>query len=368
MAVDRQALWTSVSAAAASAAAVAIVAVVIWNTAGKQRNQFIAELAALNAKVEAANAKIDKASETVAEIKKITALENTTKQLGQLNAEIKKTNDGLAELQKASSLEGIKTTLAQLDSKIEKTGAALAELKKSTSTDDIKAAFKGIETTLASVAAKIEATDKTLTEIKSAAQRPSDAPSAGDAARDKAITKLNAAVDDLKADVASSASSQNKSLDAIAKSVDTLKALAVTQNAAKNVAAVHAPEQPAAETTSSIPVRQPLTVRFDKAGRTIVDAQTNAIIGDLKTIMKGRRDCSISVAGYTDTLGSDDVNLDVSKERADMIAAKLKAAFAGQTMPIDSVGWGERRLKVWTPNGKRELANRRVDVSVDCKG
>lgn len=368
MAGERLTLWTSVSAAAATVVVVAVSAVVIWHTAGKQRDQFIAELTALNGKVEATNAKIEKANETVAEIKKITALENTTKAIGQLNSEIKKTNEGLAELQKVSSLDGIKITLAQLDSKIEKAGTALAEIKKMAPMDSIRAELKGIETALASLAAKVATTDKTLAEIKSASPHSSDTSPAGDAARDQAIAKLSNAIDDLKTGMAGNASSQNKSLEAIAKSIDSLKAPAMAQKGGMNLAGLHASEPPAAETTSSIPATQPLTVRFDPDARAQVDAQTNAIIGHLKTIMKDRHDCSISVAGYTDTLGSDDVNLDVSKERADMIAAKLKAAFAGQKISIDSVGWGERRLKVWTPDGTSKMANRRVEVGVACKG
>ena len=421
---ERLTLWTSASAAAATVVAIAATALVFWNVTAKERAHFATELAALNAKVEKANetvaeikkitalqstseelgllnselkktndklaqlqkassldgikstleqldAKIEKTSKTVAEIKKITALENTAKDLDLLNSELKKTNDKLVELQKASSLDGIKSALAQLDAKVEKTGAALAELKKPAPADGMGAEFDGIKAALASFAtdieAKIEASNKTLADLKVASLHANDMQSASNAARDKAIAKLETAISDLKTGIADNASLQNKSLDAIAKSIDSLKTLVMAQKAGKEPGGLHVPEPPATETTSSIPAIQPLTIRFDKIGRANLDAQTNAIIGKLKMIMKDRRDCSLSVAGHTDTLGSDDVNLDVSKERADMVGARLKTAFAGQKIQIDSVGWGERRLKVLTPDGRRENANRRVEVSVDCK-
>jgi outer membrane protein OmpA-like peptidoglycan-associated protein len=346
MAGERVTLWTSAAAAGAAFVAVAISAAIIWNSAGKQRAQFVAELAALNTKLDAVNAKIDKAGETVTEIKKITSVETTTKALEQLNSEIKKTNDGLAKLQKTSSLDGVKTTLAKLDAEIGKTATALADIKKSTATDLVKGDLAGIETRLASLAAGIEA-------------------------------KLESAIGELKTGIADNASSQSKSLAEIASSIAALKTTATAaqmaaqqaaQKVEKAVAVARPPAPPAPDVTASIPVVQPLIVNFGAAGRAGLDAQTNKVIANLKTIMKDRRGCAISVAGYADTLGRDDVNLDVSKERADLVATKLRTAFAGRNVRIDSVGWGERKLKVWTPDGRRQMANRRVAVSVDCKG
>lgn len=387
MAAERVTLWTSAAAAGATFAAVAISAVVIWNSAGKQRLHFDSELAALNAKLDAANAKIEKASETVTEIKKIASLETTAKTLAQLNAEIKKTNDGLAKLQQTSSLDGIKTTLAKLDAEIGRTGAVLAELKKSTASDLVKGDLSGLETRLTSLAAgidaKLAATDKSLAEITASGKKEAAGKAIADTARDKAdavrdksIARLESTMGDLKTGIADSISSQNMTLAEIARSIAALKTTTsatqmtsqqTAQKVEKAIAVVRAPEPPIPEITSSIPIKQPLTINFGTANRASLDAQANTVIANLKTIMKGRHNCAISVAGYTDTLGRDDVNLDVSQERADLVAARIKTAFAGQDVPIASKGWGERKLKVWTPDGRREMANRRVDVSVDCK-
>jgi outer membrane protein OmpA-like peptidoglycan-associated protein len=329
-----------------------------------QRAQLAAEISGLNAKV-------DKTYAAVGEIQKASALEDTGRALAALNADIQKTNARLAELQQASSLDGIKGALAQLDSKIEKAGATLVDLKKPAPLDGIKAEFDGIKSGLNAITAridgKIEASDKALAEIKAVALQASSAQSLDDAARDKTVAKLNVAIADLKTSIANTVSAQSKSLDAITNSISTLKT-AMTQTAEMNSRDHQAPQSPAVETTSSIPIPQPMTVRFDDSGRANLDTQTVEVVGNLKTIIKDRRNCTISVAGYTDTYGRDDANLDMSQQRADMVSAKLKSAFAGQTVQIDSVGWGERRLKVWTPDGAVEMANRRVDVSVDCKG
>jgi outer membrane protein OmpA-like peptidoglycan-associated protein len=345
MPVERQTLWTGAVTAGATIAAVAVCGIVLWNLGATQR----AELTALNAKV-------DQTRSAIAEIQKISTMEDTGKALAALNADIQKTNARLTELQQASSLDGIKGALTQLDSKVEKTGTALTELKKATPLDGIKAELEGIKSGLNAITvrieSKIEASDKALAEIKAGALQAKNAQPSGDTAI---------------AGLAETVSAQSKSLEAITNSIDTLKT-AMAQTSETKSRDHLAPRSSAVETTSSIPAAQPLIVRFDDSGRANLDTQTSAVIGNLKTLMKDRRNCTISVAGYSDTYGRDDANLDVSQQRADMVSAKLKPAFATQAVQIDSIGWGERRLKVWTPDGTVEMANRRVEVSMDCKG
>jgi OOP family OmpA-OmpF porin len=111
----------------------------------------------------------------------------------------------------------------------------------------------------------------------------------------------------------------------------------------------------------------PLTVEFAKVGSTDAEDQAKMLATRLKDIIKGRKNCTISVAGYADTMGRDDWNLTISKRRARNVAEKLKAAFAGQDVLINEAAWGERRLKDWTPDETPNAINRRVDVSVSCK-
>jgi outer membrane protein OmpA-like peptidoglycan-associated protein len=303
----------SVFFAAAIGAGIAVggSAFAIYNITAKQRAQFETRLAAIDAK-------LDKTSAAVAETGKTMSLADTAKELGKLNLEIKKTNAGLVDLQNASSSDGMKNALAQLDGKIERTNAAVADL----------------------------------------------------GAR-------------LQSGLAAQAASQKQALDTFAKSIEQAevsskqaseRVTVQTKNDAMEgktfesrelvVVYVRQPDV-TADTTASIPAA-PLSVRFDKIGAVDPKGQTAPIIASLKKIVKDKQDCTISIAGYADTLGGDAVNLDISRKRAEAVAAQLRIAFAGQAVKIQEVGWGERQLSVWTPDGKSENANRRVDISVAC--
>jgi outer membrane protein OmpA-like peptidoglycan-associated protein len=117
--------------------------------------------------------------------------------------------------------------------------------------------------------------------------------------------------------------------------------------------------------TAAVPIA-PLSVNFQKIGGTDETAQTAAIVARLKDLLKDRHGCAISVAGYADTLGNDDINLAVSKDRAHAIAVKLKDAL-GSDVQIAETAWGERRLKELTKDNVASKANRRVDIAVHCK-
>ncbi len=321
MAGERQALWVGAVTAGTTIAAVAICAAVLWNLGATQRAQLIADLAALNAKV-------DKTHAAVAEIQKASTLEDTGKALAALNADIQKTNARLAELQQTSSLDGIKGALAQLEGKVGTTDKAFARLD--TAVNELKGA-------LASTAAAQTAA------LQKIAVRIDTVGSAAEIANKQIVDQI---------------SFQNK---------DAAKPAA--KDAASDLMVVYVATPPAfgADTTESVSGKPPLSVRFEKIGSTDARGQTKAVVADLKKIINGRQDCAISVAGFADTLGSDAVNLDVSRERAEAVAAGLKTAFANESVEVRKVAWGERQLKVWTPDNRSEKANRRVDISVDCR-
>ena len=112
---------------------------------------------------------------------------------------------------------------------------------------------------------------------------------------------------------------------------------------------------------------QPLDIQFEKIGSTDDNGQAALIIPKLKALVQGRNGCTISVAGYADTVGGDQVNLKISQKRAQNIAQKIKAAFSGSDVKVNEAAWGERRLKAWTPDGTANENNRRVDIAVNCK-
>jgi outer membrane protein OmpA-like peptidoglycan-associated protein len=106
------------------------------------------------------------------------------------------------------------------------------------------------------------------------------------------------------------------------------------------------------------------TLYFDiaKSGGPLIDKGVAKIVPTLKEHM-GKAPCRIYVTGFADTLGNDLSNLKLSNERADYVAAKLRAA----GLEVYSVeAWGERRLKINTYDGVKNENNRRVVIEMHC--
>lgn len=76
-----------------------------------------------------------------------------------------------------------------------------------------------------------------------------------------------------------------------------------------------------------------------------------------------RPGAEVQVTGYTDTLGSADDNDRLSQKRAEEVLAVLAQQGIDPNM-LSAVGRGERDLRVQTPDGTREPANRRVVVTI----
>ncbi len=93
-----------------------------------------------------------------------------------------------------------------------------------------------------------------------------------------------------------------------------------------------------------------------------ISDQIRAVIAKSREHAQQRK-CRINVLGFSDTLGNDASNLELSQKRAEYIAAKLKSA----GLNIGAVkGWGERWLKVHTVDGVKNEENRRVVVEMTC--
>ncbi len=270
------------------------------------------------------------------------------------------------------------TQIETLSAKVDKTSAALADLAAkpaSTPSAGPAPALGGIEASLAKLSAKLDATDKTLAALATKID-----------AADKALADIKSAsggVGDLK----SAAAAQNQALQRIAASVDGIKTATEAQKTA--IASLSTPtttvakDTAQAETAKAAAERElmvvyvpqsavaaagappALTVRFARTGGVNANTQTQTVAADLKKIIGNRKGCVVTVAGYADTLGSDSVNLAVSRERAQMVANGLRTALPG--IEVKEVAWGERHLAVWTPDEKVEMANRRVDINVECK-
>jgi len=302
-----EALAAGTSAVLGAALAVAATAFVLWNSTADERTKFNAQLGALNAK-------LDKTSAAVAELGKVPPVSG-------------------------SGGNETGTALNALSAKLDATNKSLAALT-----------------------ARIDSTDKTLADIKASAAATGDLKSAA-TAQTQSLAQIKASIDGIK-----TATDAQKTAIAALSTPSTTVAKDATQAdskappAERELIVVYLP-QTAAKANAAPPS---LTVRFDRTGGANANTQTQKLATDLKSIIGARKDCMISVTGYADTLGDDAVNLAVSRERAQIVANGLRKALPG--VEVKEVAWGERSLAVWTPDNKVEMANRRVDINVECKG
>lgn len=205
----------------------------------------------------------------------------------------------------------------------------------------------------------IELKDVAIGEIRSAKSEAIDE-----------IKKLNAEIiTEVRTIVASAGKVDTAEIEDIKMMVERIdanqKGLAerlATMNEQKIVSAAQVPAQgPAAEPGMGMLVD---TVYFPLAiaKGPKIDVQLEEIITGLKK-HAGKDQCQVNISGFSDTLGNDDINLELSQERADYVADKLKA----DGLTIGTVrGWGERRLKVHTLDGEDNEKNRRVEIEMNC--
>ncbi|HWE78704.1 MAG TPA: hypothetical protein VG270_09295 [Pseudolabrys sp.] len=310
MAVGQKSLFTGIAAGLVVVLLVTPVAYILWKQASAERAQMLAALSSIDGRL----AKTDAA---VAAMQNAASLAGVTKQLDELNGRIKSANEALGGVQKAS-LDEIRNRLDQVEAGLKSDGANLAALQKGLGPD-------GLNKRLGQLSANLAALDTSLASIKQATA--TDAP--------------------LKT----------------ASALDTIKTGSVAAAGATDLIVVHVQEAGAGQAASAI---APLSVNFQKIGGTDETAQTVALVGKLKSLLKDRKGCAVSVAGFADTLGPDDLNLAVSKDRAHVIATKLKDAL-GPDVQIAETAWGERRLHEMTRDNIAAKANRRVDIAVQCK-
>ncbi|HMK68268.1 MAG TPA: OmpA family protein, partial [Stellaceae bacterium] len=99
---------------------------------------------------------------------------------------------------------------------------------------------------------------------------------------------------------------------------------------------------------------------FFDFNRANLSAEAMRVVHEAAATFKQTGSARIDVTGYTDTAGSSQYNLALSKRRAEAVKAALIAA----GVPASSVGvnWrGEANPLVPTPDGVRQAQNRRVE-------
>jgi len=315
----------------------------------------------VNDKIAALTAKFDKINTALADMQKGELLKNVADKLDALNAGLKATDASLANISKAipqsgldSKLDAIAGKQGELNAKLDALDTSLKSVNGSLDTIKQTAPNENLSAQLEAVGTQV----KSLNDVVAALKKTSAVTNADQSAA------LTEAVGDLKKNIDSASALSGKLSDQAAKLEAAAKAAAAPPELM--VIYAHLPnEQQMPQATNTV---TPLSVQFEHIGDTKDNGQAKAMVSKLKNIIKGRKNCTISVVGYADTLGSDNVNLGISKKRAANVAAELKAAFEGTGVQINQAAWGERRLKDWTPDRTPSLANRRVDIAVECKG
>jgi outer membrane protein OmpA-like peptidoglycan-associated protein len=331
------------------------IVAVLWRDAAADRTRILATLAEMNGRLDKTTASLD-------EMRKAASLAGVTKQLDELNTRIKSTNEALAGVQKAS-LDNIRDRLDRVEAGVKSGNAALAGLQKGLAPD-------GVSKQIGQLAANLTALETSLADLKQAIS--AKAPAAAQAAATAGAPTNGDVVgvlDSIKRGLDEGSASDAKMLAAIGELRQSLKVPLAPAAARTDLVVVHMASPDTTRTAgpaSAAAAIAPLSVEFQKIGGTDETAQTAAIVARLKQMLKDRRGCALSVAGYADTLGGDDINLAVSKDRAHTIALKLKEAF-GSDVQIAETAWGERRLHELTKDNVPFKSNRRVDIAVQCK-
>ena len=414
----------------AAAATGVVAGVVVWKIGERQRDFVAKEMAAQSAKIQdvgseiaktaadlkALNSALHATDKTLGQVKDQVSLVGTRSGIADLNGKIEAANKALADIKQATAPEQSKDALAPLDAKLDAADKRLAavEAKLNDKTRDktlahIETALAGVKEAiakqpadpgLAQANAKLDDALKSLATLNKTTEQlkgnGTDTAKLDEAA--KSLAAIKASLDAIK----TSADAGAAKLDSASKSLATLDtavkngftATSASLDALKKTVEKPAPAPQTAERQQDLvvfyvsmagaapaPARPtppkgepgltpvvppPFTVHFERLGKVDDEGQTKLIVGKVRTLIKGHSGCAIAVAGHADTLGGDRTNYELSKRRANEVADKLKAAFAGESIPVSETQWGERRLAQWTPDGTANEANRRVDIKVSC--
>ncbi len=115
------------------------------------------------------------------------------------------------------------------------------------------------------------------------------------------------------------------------------------------------------------PVKSPSQTQFSlyfKNNSLELTQESKPQLADIIAYIQNHPPVKIRVIGYADTLGSNEANLELSKNRASLAAKKITAK-STHSFQIEIRGYGEHGLKIQTPNEIPEPLNRRVTIWIE---
>jgi len=103
-------------------------------------------------------------------------------------------------------------------------------------------------------------------------------------------------------------------------------------------------------------------ILFD-TGQASIQQDSDAVLDHLTATAMRCPDAQIEISGHTDTIGSDDTNLELSRRRAEAVADYLKkAGIAAERMT--AVGYGNTRPIASNDSEAGRAQNRRIEFEV----
>ena len=103
-------------------------------------------------------------------------------------------------------------------------------------------------------------------------------------------------------------------------------------------------------------------VYFKPNSTELTKASKTTLINALKSIQK-RSPCTVDVIGHTDTIGSNQVNANVSLKRANYVKSMIEAKKMN-VLSLVAKGYGEEDLQMKTANNVSEAKNRNVEIFI----
>ena len=109
-------------------------------------------------------------------------------------------------------------------------------------------------------------------------------------------------------------------------------------------------------------VTQGRKILFDPGSATIT-LETQPVVDDIAEILKKCPDLRIQIAGYTDSQGGEEMNQELSQQRASSVLDALRA----RRVPVnafEAVGFGEADPIATNDTEEGREANRRIEFSL----
>jgi K(+)-stimulated pyrophosphate-energized sodium pump len=101
----------------------------------------------------------------------------------------------------------------------------------------------------------------------------------------------------------------------------------------------------------------------DSSGLT---AESNQQLDNIATILRAYPRASVTIAGYTDSSGSEAANLALSRARANAVAARLTAAGVSSER-VHAAGYGSEMPMADNSTEAGRAQNRRVDLEAGVR-